>query len=122
MESTLEFLLIFAEALAVGLYLVAPVLFCLNLLIFGLGAVVGKKEGWPLFDALYWSFITGTTVGYGDLTPKQRGSKLLAVLIVLMGLILSGILVAIGVRATTLAFESTAEPRWQEEAGWADDR
>lgn len=33
-------------------------------------------EGWPLLDALYFSVVIATTVGYGDLTPTRNISKL----------------------------------------------
>jgi len=28
------------------------------------------KQGWTLVDGVYWSIVTGTTVGYGDVTPQ----------------------------------------------------
>lgn len=33
-------------------------------------------ESWPLLDSFYFSVVTATTVGYGDLTPSQPLSKL----------------------------------------------
>lgn len=33
-------------------------------------------EGWALIDALYFSIVVATTVGYGDITPKKSISKL----------------------------------------------
>jgi len=71
-----------------------------------LGQIAGKKEGWSRSDSLYWSLITATTVGYGDVRPVGRGSKILAVLIAFMGLILSGIIIAVAVQATTLALRA----------------
>jgi hypothetical protein len=34
---------------------------------------VGRKEGWTHFDRFCWSFITATTVGYGDCRLVNRG-------------------------------------------------
>ena len=68
-----------------------------------LGQVVGKIEGWSPFDSFYWSFITATTVGYGDICPERRGSRILSILITLVGLTLTGILIAVAVHAATIA-------------------
>ncbi len=35
-----------------------------------------QVEGWRIIDALYFSFITLTTIGYGDLTPKTDAAKI----------------------------------------------
>jgi voltage-gated potassium channel len=69
-----------------------------------LGQIVGRIESWKKFDALYWSFITATTVGYGDIRPSYRTSKALSVLIAMTGLIFTGIIVAIAIRSATYAF------------------
>lgn len=34
-------------------------------------------EGKPFFDGLYWSCVTSTTTGYGDLLPTQPATKIL---------------------------------------------
>lgn len=39
-------------------------------------------------DALWWSFATATTTGYGDITPSTDGGKLLSIFLMLMGLAL----------------------------------
>jgi voltage-gated potassium channel len=43
-------------------------------------------------DAVYWSIVTLTTVGYGDLVPVTGSGRLLAVLIMTSGLALIGVL------------------------------
>jgi voltage-gated potassium channel len=68
-----------------------------------LGLAVGRQEGWSRFDSIYWSFITATTVGYGDVRPVKRKSKIVAIIIAFLGLTLSGIVIAVAVQAATLA-------------------
>lgn len=37
-------------------------------------------------DALWWSFATATTTGYGDITPVTDAGKILSILLMLAGL------------------------------------
>jgi len=100
MEFTLSFLRIF---LADTLY-ASPILGFLLLLIALVGYLIGRLEGWSAFDALYHAFINATTVGYGDFRPSRKGSKALAILLALVGLIFTGMIVAIALHAANLAF------------------
>ena len=93
----------FLSEFAVGLWLTAPLLLFLAGTITLIGQFVGKKEGWSRFDSFYWSFVTATTVGYGDIRPTHRASRLLAILTALLGLLFTGILIAIAVNAGTEA-------------------
>ena len=45
-----------------------------------------KVEGWNLVDALYFTVITLTTVGYGDLHPSTPGSKIFTIIFIFLGL------------------------------------
>jgi voltage-gated potassium channel len=38
-----------------------------------------------VLDAIWWAVVTMTTVGYGDMTPVTAGGKILAILIMLLG-------------------------------------
>ena len=50
-------------------------------------------EGWSLLDSLYFSVITLTTIGYGDLAPSQPISKVFTIVYIFFGLsLLAGFL------------------------------
>ena len=82
-----------------GLKVVWPILSVLLGLMVALGIVIGWREGWTLLDAVYFAFVSGLTIGYGDLVPKQPLSRVLAIGIGLTGVLMVGLIVAIAVRA-----------------------
>ena len=96
----------FLKQFALGFWELLPLLLSLSLGIALLGYAVGRKEGWSSFESLYWSFITVTTVGYGDLRPIKRASRVVAILIAFLGLMLTGIVIALAVWAATLALKT----------------
>ncbi len=101
MEVTADFLRLFLR----GLYFTAPLLLIFLLIIVLIGQIVGRHEAWSKFDALYWSFITAITVGYGDFRPCKRLSKGLSILVALVGIIFTGIIVAVALHAAQTSFK-----------------
>ena len=101
MEFTLTFLRLFFWAMVLAL----PLLMFLITVIVVLGQIVCRIEKWSRFDALYWSFITATTVGYGDIRPLKKVSKALSVLIALVGMMFTAIIVAATLATSTMALE-----------------
>jgi voltage-gated potassium channel len=101
MEFTQDFTFYFIN----GLVLAWPLLGSMALLISLAGVIVGKRESWEVFDSIYWAFITATTVGYGDIRPLYRLSKILAILIALQGMVFTGIMVALAINAAEISFE-----------------
>ena len=100
MEFAYNYIVYFVDDLT----LAWPLLAFLALIILVLGLVVGAIESWPRFDSVYWAFITATTVGYGDIRPKLRVSRMLSILIALIGVTFTGLLVALAINAASSSF------------------
>lgn len=61
------------------------------LLLILIGTVVYSiLEGWTLFDSLYATIITITTVGYGDLSPQSQSGRIFAIFFTLLAIGLVG--------------------------------
>jgi len=59
------------------------------------GAALGIFEkNLGFFDALWWSVVTVTTVGYGDISPVTVGGRIVGVLLMFLGIGFIGILTA----------------------------
>jgi voltage-gated potassium channel Kch len=59
----------------------------LAFIVLGLGTIFYRAfEGLSWVDALYFSVVTLTTVGYGDFVPVTDGGKLFTILYILVGL------------------------------------
>jgi Ion channel len=93
----------FVVGLAFGLRVVWPILSVLLGLILALGLVVGVREGWSVQESIYFSFVSGLTIGYGDFAPKTLLTRALAVVIGMCGVLLTALLAAIAVKALTVA-------------------
>ena len=53
-------------------------------------------EGWSWLDSLYFTVITLTTVGYGDLSPQTPAGKIFTMIYIILGLgILSSFIVLV---------------------------
>ncbi len=63
------------------------------------GLVISFAEDLPLSDSIYFSFITGLTIGYGDIYPETAIGRIVSVLIGLIGMVFTGLTVAIATRA-----------------------
>ncbi|MBT8363073.1 MAG: potassium channel family protein [Deltaproteobacteria bacterium] len=76
----------------------AVILALIALIMAGAGAIT-VFEKMPFADTLYFAFVTGLTIGYGDIVMKTPGGRLIALFIGLVGILFTGLLVAILVYA-----------------------
>lgn len=95
--------------------------FILILFIFLFGAIAWHFEkhrnpeqfrpGWKgLFDGIWWSVVTMTTVGYGDKAPRSRGGKMVALVWMFSGLLfISGLTASVASSLTVDKLSNTAE-------------
>jgi hypothetical protein len=93
----------FLRGLFTGLRVVWPILSGLLALVVGLGVVIGLREGWSVQDSVYFAFVSGLTIGYGDLAPKTLLTRVLAILIGVCGVLFTALLAAVAVKALTAA-------------------
>ena len=93
----------FFVALGHAIRLAWPVLSIILAIQVALGLLIGFLEGWSVGDAIYFTFVTGLTIGYGDIVPRQALGRALAVGIGLCGLLLTGLIAGIAVYAMRAA-------------------
>ena len=56
-----------------------------------------QVEGWRVLDALYFTIITLTTVGYGDITPQTDAGKIFTMIYIFVGIsLISGFIILLG--------------------------
>ena len=89
----------FVGGLITGLRVVWPILSGLLVLIVAAGVVAGLIEGWSVQESIYFAFVSGLTIGYGDLAPKSLLARALAILIGLCGVLFTALLAAVAVKA-----------------------
>ena len=91
----MEFTLYFIRVFFMDLFHAAALLIFFIFLISFIGYLIGKIEGWSIWDSLYHAFINATTVGYGDFRPARKSSRMLAVVLAFVGIVFAGLVVAI---------------------------
>jgi len=60
---------------------------CFTFLTVFMGAIaISYIDNMDIGDAFWWSFVTTTTVGYGDIAPQSVGGRIVAVFLMLIGI------------------------------------
>ena len=78
--------------------MVREVLASLFLLIVIGGLTISYVEKIAVGESVYFAFITGLSIGYGDITPKTAIGHLMSIGIGMIGMLFTGITVAIATR------------------------
>jgi voltage-gated potassium channel len=86
---------------------VRAVILVLIALIMAGAAAVTFVEKMPFADTLYFAFVTGLTIGYGDIVMQTPVGRLVAILIGLIGILFTGLMVAVLVHAVRESFEES---------------
>jgi len=96
----------FLAHLVAGLRVIWPILAFLLVLMVAQGGTVALLEHWSLFDGIYFAFVSGMTIGYGDLAPKGTVARVLAVSIGFVGILFAGLVAAVGVQALNATLQA----------------
>ena len=92
----------FVAGMLFGLRVVWPILSALLLVIVALGLLIGVFEGWSIHESIYFAFVSGLTIGYGDFSPSTFLTRVLAILIGVCGVLVTAVIAAVAVKALTL--------------------
>ena len=79
-------------------------------LIFAGAAAIAATEKIPIGDAIYFAFITGLTIGYGDIVAHSVTGRVISVLLGIVGILFTGLIIAVAVHAVRDAWEATQHP------------
>jgi voltage-gated potassium channel Kch len=80
--------------------------------------IIDHHEYSNIWDGMWWSLQTVTTVGYGDITPKNAPGKLVGALVMLQGIAFLAIITA----AITSTFVARATAERDAAAQESEDR
>jgi voltage-gated potassium channel len=119
------------ELAVVGLVAVIVVL-CSSVAMHGFEHAAQPEKFARLSDALWWSFVTLSTVGYGDIYPVTFGGRVVAVITMILGTGIFGTFISLigssflasmrnpGEPQATLPFEGYYPPDERLEVLWAE--
>ena len=76
------------------------------LLLIAAGAVlITYTEQLPFGDALYFAFVTGLTVGYGDIVAATAVGRTVSIFLGIIGIMFTGLVVAVAVHSVQIAMK-----------------
>ena len=77
-------------------------LFLLTMLLIGATYFYWLVEGWSVVDSIYFSVMTMSTIGYGDLVPTTAFSKLFTIMFAILSI---GVFVAVASKLVTIVLD-----------------
>ena len=96
------------EFLTLGIF-VAIVIFISSVLIYTMEAQYANSSIHTLFEAFYWSIVTISTVGYGDIVPVSDEGRIVAVIVILSGVAVLAFTTSLFVSAFTEKIDEILE-------------
>ena len=72
-------------------------------------AAIAYFEKISFGDALYFTFVTALTVGYGDIAPATIAGRIVAIMTGFVGIIITGLVVAVAVYALKKTMKHSAD-------------
>jgi hypothetical protein len=72
--------------------------------------IIAATEKIPIGDAIYFAFVTGLTIGYGDIVAHSVAGRVICVFIGFVGILFTGLIVATAVHAVREAWDQTQHP------------
>ena len=89
----------------VAVWHVKAVILALIALVVAGAVAITHFEKMPFADTLYFAFVTGLTIGYGDIVVRTPVGRLVALLIGFVGILFTGLMVAVLVYAVRESIE-----------------
>jgi len=72
--------------------------------------VIAGVEQMPIEEAVYFALVTGLTIGYGDIVPMTTFGRIISVVLGFIGVLYTGLVVALAVHAVKEAWTETQKP------------
>lgn len=69
------------------------------------GLVIGLIVDWSVQESMYFAFVPGLTIGYGEFSPATLATRTMAIAIGVCGILLTAVVAAVAVKALTTAME-----------------
>jgi voltage-gated potassium channel len=89
---------------------VRAIILALIALVVSGAAMLAYLEKITFTEALYFAFVTGMTIGYGDIVMHTPVGRLVALLIGFIGILFTGLTVAVLVLAVRQSYEESQRP------------